>query len=62
MSKQKMVEYTPEKRDRLRKAYDKARSYGHGTFSFDGHTYLTDYAKYLLEYLDDQFADARRSK
>lgn len=46
------VEFTPEKRDRLREAWSLAVKEGKDDFVFDGHTYLVSYARYLLEYLD----------
>ncbi len=50
-----LVNYTPEMRDRLRKAYLKAEMEEKLSFTFDGKEYVTLYAKYLLEYLDAWF-------
>lgn len=44
--------FTPAKREELRKAYNEAREAGVDTFVFHDHELVTDYAKYLLEYLD----------
>ena len=41
------------RRERLRKRYHLAVKNGEETFEFDGHTFLTSYAKYLLEYLQN---------
>jgi hypothetical protein len=59
----KIVNFTPEMRDGLRAAYDKAcaKEHDHRTvFVFDGNEYLVGYAKYLLEYLDNAFKQGRR--
>jgi hypothetical protein len=48
------VEFTPRKREQLRAAYNEARDAGEDVFVFEGREYVTDYAKYLLEYLDIQ--------
>lgn len=45
------------KRDRLRKAYSDAVEQKLDQFTFEGHEYVTGYAKYLLEYLDMQFGN-----
>jgi hypothetical protein len=49
------IEWTPEMRDRLRKDYEKAVNAKAERFEFDGIPLVTDYAKYLLEYLDTKF-------
>jgi hypothetical protein len=36
----------------LQAAYDKAVTAGEDQFTFHGHELVTDYAKYLLEYLN----------
>ena len=46
------VKFTPELREKLRKAYNKAKADGLDQFSFDGNDYVTRFAGYLLEYLD----------
>lgn len=45
---------TPEFYDNLKAAYDLARRNGAGTFEFQDRVLLTDYAKYVLEYLEDK--------
>jgi hypothetical protein len=37
------------------KRYMTAKQEGAETFEFDGHEFVTNYAKYLLEYLKRQF-------
>lgn len=37
----------------LRKQYDAALAEGARVFEFNGQTFLTDYAKYMLEYLEN---------
>jgi hypothetical protein len=41
-------------RDRFRKAYESAVKANKDSFTFDGNEFVTNYAKYLLEYLDMQ--------
>ena len=50
------IEFTPALRDKLRAAYDKAVEQGAESFVFEGAPLVTDYAKYVLEYLDYQLA------
>lgn len=38
----------------LRQAYDKAVAQNKETFTFQGEEFATSYAKYLLEWLDNQ--------
>lgn len=49
------VQFTQDKRDALRRAYDTAVKAKHETFTFEGSELLVAYAKYLLEYLDGEF-------
>lgn len=46
------VNFTPDRVARLKFCYDRARSLGWLQFRFQGSWVLTDYAKYLLEYLN----------
>lgn len=59
---QETVEFTPAKRDALRAAHTRAVSKGRESFVFEGREYLTEYAKYVLEYLDSQFRGAARRR
>jgi hypothetical protein len=52
----KTVTWTPTKKRKFRRAYRHARARGLEQFTFDGNEFVTDYAKYLLEYLDAQFS------
>ncbi len=47
-----IIEFTPEKVERLRVCYQKAVKAKAETFMFDNHELVTSYGKYLLEYLD----------
>ncbi len=49
------VTYTPDKLQALIKAYDEARAVDKDTFMFEGHEYVADYAKYLIEFLSLRF-------
>ena len=46
--------FNKDKAQRLAKAYEEARAVSAFSFSFDGDLYVTNYAKYLLEYLTDK--------
>jgi cell fate regulator YaaT (PSP1 superfamily) len=46
------VEFNVRRREALRKIYKAAVKDGHKTFKYEGHEYLTDYAKYMLDFLD----------
>jgi hypothetical protein len=50
-----MIDFTREKRDALRREYDKAVAAKQENFKFEGNEYVVAYAKYLLEYLDGKF-------
>lgn len=57
-TRHEVADFTPEKRDRLRAAYDDATSRHLSTFQFEGNVYVTAFAKYVLEYLDNHFQGA----
>jgi len=46
---------------RFKKAYFKAVKERQVCFMFDGHEFVTDYAKYLISFLANRFADGRTS-
>jgi hypothetical protein len=46
--------WTIQMRERLRKAFNTAVKAQQDTFVFEGNTFVTNYAKYLLEHLDNQ--------
>jgi hypothetical protein len=49
------VAFTVESLGEFKKAYNKAVSDGVETFWFEGNEYVPGYAKYLIEYLEQQF-------
>lgn len=49
--------FTLDTYQRLKVAYNKARQNNLEVFTFDNHDLLTDYAKYLIEYLTPGFED-----
>jgi hypothetical protein len=51
----KHINFTREKLLELEAAYGCAKMKGENQFVFEGHDLLTDYAKYLIEYLYIKF-------
>ena len=49
------INFTPEVRDALRKEYEAAVERGDENFEFRDFPFVTEYAKYLLEFLDDVY-------
>ena len=49
------IQFTMDKLDRLIERYDLAVENGEEQFEFEGHDFLTDYAKYLIQYLRGEF-------
>lgn len=49
-----MASVTLENQAAFRKAYAAAVKSGAETFEFEGHTVLTAYAKYVIEYMESQ--------
>lgn len=49
------IDFTPALRDSLRETYEKAKTDGEPRFVWHGHEFATDYARHLLDYLDDRF-------
>lgn len=47
--------WTPEKLARLKEAYAAADKRHRDEFKFDGYSFYTGYAKYLIEYLEQEF-------
>ena len=41
----------PDRFKRFKAEYEKQRAAGNAEFTFDGHQFVTGYAKYLIEYL-----------
>lgn len=56
------ITWTRELRDKFAVAYEEAVAQRKDVFTFDGHEFVTSYAKYLLQYLDSQLiAQPRRT-
>lgn len=54
----KTITFTPALRDALRESYDSAVENNLDEFIWHGNAYVTGYAKYVLEHLDNQFGGA----
>ena len=54
--KDRLVEFDRKKYNKLRMAYNQALAKEKDEFKFQGLEYVTPYAKYLLEYLDDHLS------
>jgi hypothetical protein len=54
------MEFTYELYLQLKKEYGIAVKEQKQTFMFEGHLLLTDYAKYLIEYLDSQYKQDKK--
>lgn len=52
----KSINWTREMLARFKKRYQQAVDKSEEQFNFDGNDFVTDYAKYLIEYLDEVFA------
>ena len=50
------INWTRPMLERFKKAYADAVAQGLDDFIFDGNEFVTDYAKYLIEYLDGRLA------
>lgn len=48
------VEWNRPKLERFKQAYKHAVANGLGMFHFDGNDFVTGYAKYLIEYLENR--------
>lgn len=51
----KQIEFTPELLEKLKEAYGLAIKNGKPLFIFNGSEWVTDYAKYVIEYLNNKF-------
>jgi hypothetical protein len=49
------ITFTPETFENLRKSYETALQNKTEVFKFQGHDLLTEYAKYLIQYLFPKF-------
>jgi hypothetical protein len=52
MATQANIQFTEHMVEELREEYNKAVEAGAETFFYGGNQYVTDYAKYLLQYID----------
>ena len=55
-----LIEFDREKLKRLKGRYDRAVINNEKTFQFDGGDYLTTYAKYLIEHLENELGVDRQ--
>jgi basic membrane lipoprotein Med (substrate-binding protein (PBP1-ABC) superfamily) len=51
----KKVSFTPEKLKKFRTAYKNAVDSKKDVFVFEGNGFVTEYAKYMIQYLDTKF-------
>ena len=59
MSDRPVIVWDRPKLERFKRAYKAARlQSGSDVFQFDGHEFVLDYAKYLIEYLDSELPKA----
>ena len=56
------LSFDSKRTKRLRIAYEKATKDAKESFLFDGHEFLTDYAKYVLAYLEDRLLKQARGE
>lgn len=50
-----IIDWTPDLLRKFKREYNKAVKTGAEQFTFDDHDFVTDYAKYLIEYLEGRF-------
>ena len=50
-----MIYFDPKKLIELKAAHDQAVTSGESEFTFQGDSWHIDFAKYLIEYLEDRF-------
>lgn len=55
MSVQEFIEFSQANIPKFKAAYSLARTKEKKTFIFEGKEFVTDYAKYVIEYIDLQF-------
>ena len=53
--KQLTVSFTPEKLEAFKRLYELHKKAAKQEFSFEDRVYVTAYAKYVIEYLEDKF-------
>jgi hypothetical protein len=52
-----VIEWTVSKLKRFKKAYKAATKLGVDSFEFEDNIFVTNYAKYLIEYLAQRFGE-----
>ena len=57
----KTISFDQQKLKEFKRLYNKAVKEGKDSFIFIGDEYLTTYAKYVIEYLTNQFKSDRRN-
>lgn len=57
-----LIDFDVPKLNRFKKDYKKAVERGRDRFLFEENIFLTAYAKYLIEYLDNEFKQRRRKR
>lgn len=58
--KPKTITFTRAKLDELKNAYAMAKRRGADQFELDGHPLIMAYAKYLIEYLEQNFNNHKK--
>lgn len=53
------MEFTHEKLENLKKAHREAKEQGLTVFTFEGAELVTDYAYYVIQYLENRFEDKK---
>lgn len=53
------IEFTPASFDAFKKLYEKNAAARSENFEFEGHTFVTGYAKYMIEYVEGRHANLR---
>ena len=59
---QKLIEFTKPKFEALKKAYQTAIDNNKESFEFENDLYLTEYSKYVIEYLEPNFTNSTTQK
>jgi hypothetical protein len=59
MKNQTTINFTKEKVEELRKLYNHAVENKIELFQFEGNDILTEFAKYMLQYLDSKFKNSK---
>ena len=57
MSNVPMLEFSRKRFERFKVAYEKAVADKLEQFTFDGHAFVTGFAKYVIEYLTQNFKE-----